>query len=138
MTELEQILFEKLELANEQNKQLTEQLVLLTEQVQLLTQKLFGRSSEKSKMIPPVENQLSLFTDEDLNLFNEAEIDQDKKAPVISHLEDLKMKRRTIGQKEKMIKELPVVNVNCLLHEEECHCEWCNTELKIIRKEEVR
>ena len=44
MTELEQTLIKKLELANEQNRQLTEQLVVLTEQVQLLTQKLFGRS----------------------------------------------------------------------------------------------
>lgn len=43
--------------------------------MQLLTKKLFGRSSEKSKMTPSVENQLNLFTDEDLNLFNEAEID---------------------------------------------------------------
>lgn len=79
MTELEQILIKKLELANEQNRQ-------LTKQVQLLTQKLFGRSSEKTKMISTVENQLSLFTDENLNLFNGAEIDQDKKAPEISHL----------------------------------------------------
>ena len=59
MTELEQTLIKKLELANEQNRQLTEQLVVLTEQVQLLTQKLFGRSSEKSNKIPPVENQQS-------------------------------------------------------------------------------
>lgn len=36
MTELEHILIKKLELANEQNRQLTEQLALLTEQVQLL------------------------------------------------------------------------------------------------------
>ena len=50
MTELEQTLIKKLELANEQNRQLTEQLVVLTEQVQLLTQKLFGRSSEKSNI----------------------------------------------------------------------------------------
>lgn len=97
MNELEQILIKKLELANEQNRQLTEQLALLTEQVQLLTQKLFGRSSEKSKITPTVENQLILFTDEDLNLFNEAEIDQDKKAPEISQLEDLKVKRHTMG-----------------------------------------
>lgn len=96
MTELEQILIKKLELANEQNRQLTEQLALLTEQVQLLTQKLFGRSSEKSKITPTVENQLILFTDEDLNLY-EAEIDQDKKAPEISQLEDLKVKRHTMG-----------------------------------------
>ena len=38
MTELEQILIKKLELADEQNKHLTEQLALLTEQAQLLTQ----------------------------------------------------------------------------------------------------
>lgn len=45
------------------------------------------------------------------------------------------MKRRTVEQKEKMIKELPFVNVNCLLHEEECHCERYNTELKVIGKD---
>lgn len=138
MTELEQILIKKLEVANEQNKQLTEQLALLTEQVQLLTQKLFGRSSEKSELPAPVENQLSLFTDEDLNVFNEAEIDQDKKAPEISRLEEIKVNKRTVGQKENLIKNLPVVNVNCLLHDEECYCEWCKTALKIIGKEEIR
>lgn len=89
----------KLELANEQNKHLTEQLALLTEQVHLLTQKLFGRSSEKSKTNTPVENQLSLFTDEDLNIFNEAEIVQDKKVTEIKHLQDIKVKKRTVGQK---------------------------------------
>ncbi|MFL2101603.1 IS66 family transposase [Mycobacteroides abscessus] len=138
MTELEQMLMKKLELADEQNKQLTEQLALLTEQVQLLTQKLFGRSSEKSKTNTPVENQLSLFTDADLNIFNEAEVSQDKKASEISHLQEIKVKKRTVGQKEKLIKNLPIINVNCMLHEDECHCEWCNTELKIIGKEEVR
>lgn len=92
MTELEQMLMKKLELADEQNKQLTEQLALLTEQVQLLTQKLFGRSSEKSKTNTPVENQLNLFADADLNIFNEAEVSQDKKAPEISHLQEIKVK----------------------------------------------
>ncbi|MRI80842.1 hypothetical protein GIY11_02210 [Aerococcaceae bacterium DSM 109653] len=101
MTELEQILIKKLEFTNEQNRLLIEQLALLTEQVQLLTQKLFGRSSEKSNIIPSVENQLSLFIDEESNLFNEAEIDQYNKAPEISHLEDIKVKMRTIRQNKR-------------------------------------
>lgn len=72
MTELEQLL-------TQQNQQLLEQIEVLTEQVKLLTQKLYGRSSEKSPVLD--ENQLNLFTDDELNVFNEAEALADSSQP---------------------------------------------------------
>ena len=55
MTELEQQLME-------QNKALLEQVRQLTEQIQYLNKKLFGSSSEKTKV---AEGQISLFDSDD-------------------------------------------------------------------------
>lgn len=55
MTELEQQLME-------QNKALLEQVRQLTEQIQYLNKKLFGSSSEKTKV---AEGQISLFDQDD-------------------------------------------------------------------------
>ncbi len=55
MTELEQHLME-------QNKALLEQVRQLTEQIQYLNKKLFGSSSEKTKV---AEGQISLFDQDD-------------------------------------------------------------------------
>ena len=55
MTELEQHLME-------QNKALLEQVRQLTEQIQYLNKKLFGSSSEKTKV---AEGQISLFGPDD-------------------------------------------------------------------------
>ncbi len=55
MTELEQQLME-------QNKALLEQVRQLTEQIQYLNKKLFGSSSEKTKV---AEGQISLFDPDD-------------------------------------------------------------------------
>ena len=55
MTELEQHLME-------QNKALLEQVRQLTEQIQYLNKKLFGSSSEKTKV---AEGQISLFDPDD-------------------------------------------------------------------------
>lgn len=118
-----------------QNQQLTEQIALLTEQVKLLTQKLYGRSSEKSPAID--ENQISLFTDEDLNVFNEAEVQANAKIPELE-MQDIRYHRRKPGQKARLIKDLPIQVVDCMLHEDDCHCEWCNTELRPVGREYVR
>lgn len=129
MTELEQLL-------TQQNQQLLEQVEALTEQVKLLTQKLYGRSSEKSPV--PDENQLSLFTDDELNVFNEAEALTNPNQLEIQNVTGFQRRRKTSGQKAQLIKDLPITLIECTLHEDDTHCEWCNTELRSIGREYVR
>src|SRR5699024_7369390 len=129
MTELEQLL-------TQQNQQLLEQVEALTEQVKLLTQKLYGRSSEKSPVSD--ENQLSLFTDDELNVFNEAETLANPSQPEIQDVKGFQRRKKTPGQKARLIKDLPVTIIECTLHEDDAHCEWCNTELHSIGREYVR
>ena len=69
MTELEQHLFSQVKDLTEQNKglfaqnqELLEQVRQLTEQIQYLNKKLFGSSSEKTKV---AEGQISLFDPDD-------------------------------------------------------------------------
>ena len=58
MTELEQHLFSQVKDLTEQNQALLEQVRQLTEQIQYLNKKLFGSSSEKTKV---ADGQISLF-----------------------------------------------------------------------------
>ena len=58
MTELEQHLFSQVKDLTEQNQALLEQVRQLTEQIQCMTKKLFGSSSEKTKV---ADGQISLF-----------------------------------------------------------------------------
>ena len=63
ITQQDQQITEQTQQITEQNQQITEQTLKiqqLTEQVEFLTKKLFGSSSEKTKVDP---NQLSLFED---------------------------------------------------------------------------
>ena len=62
MTELEQHLFSQVKDLTEQNQALLEQVRQLTEQIQYLNKKLFGSSSEKTKV---AEGQISLFNSDD-------------------------------------------------------------------------
>ena len=62
MTELEQQLMEKNKSLFAQNQELLEQVRQLNEQIQYLTKKLFGSSSEKTKV---AEGQISLFEADD-------------------------------------------------------------------------
>ena len=62
MTELEQHLFSQVKDLTEQNQALLEQVRQLTEQIQYLNKKLFGSSSEKTKV---AEGQISLFDPDD-------------------------------------------------------------------------
>lgn len=62
MTELEQHLFLQVKDLTKQNQALLEQVRQLTEQIQYLNKKLFGSSSEKTKV---AEGQISLFNPDD-------------------------------------------------------------------------
>ena len=58
MTEIEQHLFSQVKDLTKQNQALLEQVRQLTEQIQYLNKKLFGSSSEKTKV---ADGQISLF-----------------------------------------------------------------------------
>ena len=88
----------------QQDQQITEQTLKiqqLTEQVEFLTKKLFGSSSEKTKVDP---NQLSLFEDPVL------ENDQTNIEPT----EEITYRRRKAsGRKAELTKDLPVEEIHC-------------------------
>lgn len=133
LTELESKLIEenkKLLLQLDQQTQLTHEqsqlIQQLKEQVEYLTKKLFGFSSEKTKVDP---NQLSLFENPTLNepsLIDEA-------------TEEVTYRRRKRkGHKAELTKELPIEEVHHELHGEDCTCDRCGSSLKPIGKKIIR
>ena len=113
----------------EQTQQITEQTLKiqqLTEQVEFLTKKLFGSSSEKTKVDP---NQLSLFEDPVL------ENDQTNIEPT----EEITYRRRKAsGRKAELTKDLPVEEIHCELHGEDCTCDQCGQKMKPMGKKLIR
>ena len=113
----------------EQTQQITEQTLKiqqLTEQVEFLTKKLFGSSSEKTKVDP---NQLSLFEDPHL------ENHQTKIEPT----EEIRYRRRKAsGRKAELTKDLPVEEIHCELHGEDCTCDQCGQKMKPMGKKIIR
>ncbi|MCZ0704622.1 transposase [Natronobacillus azotifigens] len=128
MTELEKKL-------TRENEELTKKIEVLTEQVNFLISKIYNPSSEKTP--PHDEDQLALFTDDDLNIFNEVETASDPDAIEPDCLETITYKRKKGTKQSKIIKELPIEEVDCYL-EEGCQCEWCETVLRPIGREFVR
>lgn len=51
---------------------------------------------------------------------------------------NLNVSKNITGQKAQLIKDLPVTIVKCTLHKDDCHCDWCKTELRPIGREYVR
>ena len=126
-------LLERIDELNEQLKKQTEtsneENQLLREQVAYLTNKLFGKSSEK--MVDP-DGQLDLFSDDES--FSLAETTEEK-----TEVEEIHYKRKKkIGHKAELIKDLPVRQVFLELPDEACTCDWCNTPMKKIGKNHVR
>ncbi len=108
---------------------LTSQIENLTETVHYLTKKLFGQSSEKTK----------LDTQGQLGLFDEVEVCADSDAPEPTAKDVAGYQRKKAKTtREVLTKDLEVIEVPCTLHEDEKDCPWCNTELKPIGKEQVR
>jgi len=108
-----------------QNEIQINELRLLREQIEYLTKKLFGRSSEKSDHL---DGQVDLFEDEES--FRLAETTEEKTV-----VEEIKYKRRKrIGYKAELTKNLRVEEVHCELNGEDCHCDWCKEKLRHIGK----
>ena len=80
MTELEQHLIEQNKHLFAQNQALLEQVRQLTEQIQYLNKKLFGSSSEKTRV---AEGQISLFDPE--SFFEDTETTEDQTVEEITY-----------------------------------------------------
>ncbi|MDB8559588.1 IS66 family transposase zinc-finger binding domain-containing protein [Turicibacter sanguinis] len=133
MNELESKLIEenkKLLLKLDQQIQLTHEqsqlIQQLREQVEYLTKKLFGFSSEKTKVDP---NQLSLFENPTL----------DEPSSTDELTEEVTYRRRKRkGCKAELTKELPIEEVHHELHGEACTCDRCGSALKPMGKKVIR
>lgn len=109
-------------------KDLQDQVSNLTEMILLLRKEKFGPKSEKT---PQVDGQLSLF--------NEAEISADSniKEPLVKRKERFYQKNPKTSR-EKLLKDLPVEEVPCMVHPEEMTCDRCGAPLKEIGYIKVR
>ena len=98
----------------------------LTEQVEFLTKKLYGSSSEKTKVDP---NQLSLFEDPHL----------ENHQTNIEPTEEITYRpRKASGRKAEVTKDLTVEEIHCELHGEDCMCDHCGQEMKPMGKKVIR
>ena len=121
-----QNLLKKLDQQTQRITEQDQQIKQLTEQVEFLTKKLYGSSSEKTKVDP---NQLSLFEDPHL------ENHQTKIEPT----EEITYRRRKAsGRKAELTKDLPVEEIHCELHGEDCTCDQCGQKMKPIGKKLIR
>jgi len=114
--------------SNTQTEELTKQIKLLNEQLEYLKKKLFGTSSERRNLI----------SEEQLSLFNEAEIESEEKHEVPEIEQEVKRhnRRRKTTLAEK-IKGIPVEQIICDLETDKT-CDICGTDLIKIGQEIVR
>lgn len=110
-------------------KDLQDQVSNLTEMVLLLRKEKFGSSSEKTTK--QIEGQLSLF--------NEAEIEADIHAaePLTARKGCFYNRNKKTGR-EELLKDLPVLEIPCILSAEEMVCRQCGGTLKEIGFTKVR
>ena len=111
---------------NKQHEEDAEKNRILQEQIDYLTKKLFGTSSEKTKVFPG-----------QINLFDEAE--QEHKADVIEEVIPVaEHTRKPRITNEEKFKGIPVQEELIELPADEQICSECGTALKVIGKEYVR
>ena len=119
--------------ANKREEALTQERDNLKKEVDLLRKKLFGSSSEKRSMDVPGQ----------LNLFNEAELEQNPTIAEPEALESLLPEKETKKRKSRAtnaerFKGIPVVKKYLDLPDAEKVCPVCNAPLVIIGEEFVR
>ena len=111
-------------------KSLEQQVNNLTEMVILLRKQKFGSSSEKT---PKEEEGIQV------NLFNEAEIEASPAAQEpVEKLVDGYYRKNSKTKRDEILKDLPVQEVECDIHEDERICACCSAKLVSIGKETVR
>lgn len=110
-------------------KNLQDQVSNLTEMVMLLRKEKFGSSSEKA----------AKSSEEQLSLFNEAEIEADGAItePITKSVKGY-LRKETRTKREELLKDLPVVEIECDVPAEDQFCVRCGKALKRIGKETVR
>ncbi|MGL4373223.1 MAG: IS66 family transposase zinc-finger binding domain-containing protein, partial [Turicibacter sp.] len=110
-----------------QNEELLHQVRHLTEQVQYMNKKLFGSSSEKTKVD---DNQISLWEDSFFEVAEETDTQT---------VEDITYRRKKKkGKKAELLRNLSIEEVHCELHDKDCLCQHCGETMKSIGKKEVR
>lgn len=111
-------------------KNLEQQVSNLTEMILLMRKQKFGSSSEKT---PKAEGTVQL------NIFNEAEVEAslDAPEPVEKHVDGY-FRKKSKTKREELLKDLPVREIECDIHPDECLCPECSTKLVQIGKEIVR
>ena len=115
---------------NKREEALTQERDNLKEEVELLRKKLFGTSSEKRSADLPGQ----------LNLFNEAEMEQDPAAAEAEEMAALlpEKKRKARATNAERFKGLPVKKEYLDIPEKDRFCPACNAPLKRIGEEFVR
>ena len=119
--------------ANKREEALIQERDNLKDEIRLLRKKLFGSSSEKRMIDFPGQ----------LNLFNEAELEQDSSAAETEELaatlpEESPKKRKTRATDAERFKGIPVIKKYIDIPEEDKTCPVCNTPLVKIGEEFVR
>jgi len=106
-----------------QIEELTAKLNWYEEQFRLSQQKRFGTSSEKTDI-----DQLSF-------LFDEAEKEADLKNTETTIEEIIYKRKKQVGQREKMLENLPVEIIEYHLSKEELICPRCGDDIHVMSKE---
>lgn len=119
--------------ANKREEALIQERDNLKDEISLLRKKLFGSSSEKRMIDFPGQ----------LNLFNEAELEQDHSVAETEELaatlpEKSPKKRKTRATDAERFKGIPVIKKYIDIPEEDKTCPVCNTPLVKIGEEFVR
>jgi transposase len=111
-------------------KSLEQQVGNLTEMILLMRKQKFGSSSEKT---PKTEGGVQL------NIFNEAEVEASGEAhePVVKRKDGFYRKCEKT-KREEIIKDLPVREIECYIHEDDCICPKCSVKLVNIGRETIR
>jgi len=94
-----------------------------------LQKSMYGQSSEKSTYV---------LGEEQISLFNEAEVEYTANAPEPERIPVAGHTRKPKRTKEELAASLPVVEVLCELEPEECVCPNCSGHLRPLGKEMVR
>lgn len=104
----------------------------LTELLKKSQKAMYGQSSEKRRYVLNEDNG-------QVSLFNEAEVEANKKAsePSVQTIVS-SYTRRPKRTKEELAQSVPVVEVICDLDENKRTCDICNSELRYLGKEHVR
>ena len=114
-----------------QIRELEQQIRLLKEQVDFLTRKLYGTKSEKTSALE-IEGQMSLFNE--MECFADPNAPEPEMVEVEKHLR----KRKYVGQREELIKDIPHSKVLHTIDESEQICEKCGGSTVKAGEEFVR